>query len=250
MKPHPLLLLTTLFAVGTTPLLAQSIWTAGHGDIGIGYVGNEFEPHWHLGENNEEVIVDGVPVSDPLGFEYEPGDLIAQTSLSETRNSNSLWDPIGVNSGDTFYLFPETEDLSTPYVGIGTEELDPLDWSTNITLTLTGISGTGVTAGGIFSLYTLDSFLDPTFFMTTNDGITAGDAISVAANTHSHFNFAFTQLGTYNLTFEVSGTHSVDGPKTASATYTFEVVPEPGSLALFLLGSSALLLKRRRASAA
>ena len=260
MKPHPLLLLTTLFAVGTTPLLAQPIWTAGHGDIGIGYIdedgagpGTNFvlEPHWHLGEDGEVVVVDGVPISDLSGFEYAPGGLIARTGLSATRASGLLWEPIGVASGETFYLFPNPENPTTAYVGVGAEDLNPSDWNDGaVFLTLTGIAGSGVTAGGIFSFYELDGFGDPTFFMSTENGIDGTDVFTVIAGSHEHYNFAFSQIGIYDITFLVSGVHNVDGAKSTSATYTFEVVPEPGSLALFLLGSSALLLKRRRASAA
>ena len=44
-----------------------ALWTAGHGDLGIGYEDGELEPHWHLGHGNESVTLDGV--SAPLGAE-------------------------------------------------------------------------------------------------------------------------------------------------------------------------------------
>jgi surface-anchored protein len=127
--------------------------------------------------------------------------------------------------------------------------LDPLDWSTDFTITLTGISGSGVIAGGFFSLYTTDSFGDPVVSMASSDGISAADKTTLAAGGHAHYNFAFTQPGIYEVAFNITGTHAVDGAKSADATYKFEVVPEPTSLALLALGGGVLLLRRWRMAA-
>lgn len=244
MKTSKLAILAVVAAaVPLNSASAASIWTAGHGDLGIGYEAGELEPHWHLGEDGEEVVVDGSTISnDPEGFEYEPDGLIATTSMSAIRSLGSQWDPIGVAASGTYYVFPQVADLNTPYVGIGTEELDPLDWTGSLTLTLTGISGP---ANGKFSLYQTDGFGDPTFFMSTDDGVSGTDLVSLAAGGHQHYNWAFTEQGSYDLTFEIAGNHVLDGAKTATATYTFNVIPEPSSALLGAFGALALLRRRR-----
>ncbi len=236
----------TLVSAGIS--YGQTGWLAGHGDVGIGYEDGELEPHWHLGEDNESVRLGPTVQSfGPDGTEFEPDELIAKTGRIEARDADALWDFTGVAAGADLYVFPEVEDPTAPYVGIGTEELTVSDWSTDITLTLTSISGSGVDAGGEFSLYTIDTFSgDPVEIMSTNDGISSADAVSQAAGTHEHYNWAFTQLGRYDLTFEVTGTHATNGAEMATATYSFEAIPEPGTAALLLLPAFGWLVRRKR----
>jgi surface-anchored protein len=115
-----------------------------------------------------------------------------------------------------------------------------------VTVTLTGAAGSGITAGGQFSLW--QGSVTPNFFMSTFDGISGADSYTFAdltAEDHAHFNWAFTEEGIYDLTFEISGTHAGDGFKSATATYTFSVIPEPSSALLGAFGALALLRRRR-----
>ena len=219
------------------------LWTAGHGDLGIEYLGNgDFGPEWHLGEDNETVIIDGV--SQTLGVAgqgFDTDKLTAQTDRTETRPTGAAWNFTGAADGETLYVFPQTEDPTVPFLGIGTEELDPANWSTDLTYNLTSFSGPGT-----FSLYTTDPFGAPTMSLTTNGGLFG--SLSQAAGTHEHYNWAFTEIGTYKLTFGVSATHDTDGLVTGAETFTFSVVPEPSAFAgiagLFVL--AAVGLRRRR----
>jgi surface-anchored protein len=216
--------------------------TSGHVDmIGIAYDGTNFEPHSHAEPN---AIVDGNPVGNaPDGVEYAPGDLIVQVNSTTTRASGAEWSLIGVASGVSYNLLHETDIPGKPFVGIGAEELTAGDWlDGEIKIKLTGMTGP---AGGHFSLY--QGSVTPNFFMSTVDGITAADVfvLDLDVEDHAHFNWGFTEEGTYDLTFEISGTHTVDGPKAASATYSFSVIPEPSSALLGAFGALALLRRRR-----
>ena len=209
------------------------MWTAGHGDLGIGYEDGALEPHWHLGEDNESVTLDGV--SAPLGAEgeeYEADEIIPQRNLLQS---------IG---GSSYYVFPATESPTVPFIGFGTEELNPTDWTGSLTLSLTGASGPGS-----FSLFSIDSFGAVSTLMDSSDGFSTVDAITLAPETHTHHTWAFSQQGSYSLTFQVTGDHVSAGAQSASATYGFSVVPEPSTAGfLRVVVALALTVARRRVS--
>lgn len=248
---------TTTLSTGALALLpsvaSAALFTSGHADvIAVGYVDEdtpgvfEFEPHIHA----EGAIIDGVLVPDA---EFEPGEIttvVPQSTFdywttSGGRPAGNAWDPIGVAAGESFWFLPQSNSgpagaatLGAPFAGIGTEELAASDWSTDITITLDSVSGPGD-----FAMY-LDG-INPFFAMSTADGIDGTDAINIAAGNHEHYNWAFTAPGVYDVGVTISGTHVTDEAKTASATFQFQVVPEP-STALFGILSAGLLFRRRR----
>lgn len=237
---RPSLLLSAALA---TPLCAATI-TDGHVDIiGIGYVEESpgvfvLEPHTHV----EFGTVDGVGVND---VEYEAGDLtmLVPGSTLTAREVGGQWDPIGVAAGENHYFLPQSatqaDSLGSIFAGIGTEELNPLDWSTDISITLTGMTGPGEFALAQVVLGT------PTFYMSTADGISGADVYSQSADDHQHFNWYFTEAGDYSLTFDFAATHAEDGLQTATATYNFTVIPEPSAALLGVLGVLGLMRRRR-----
>ena len=212
--------------------------TSGHVDlIGIGYDLGDLFPHGHV----EGGTVDGNFLLDD---EFLPGDLTVQVSATVGRETGTAWNPVGVGSGVSFWRMAEENIPGEPYAGIGAEELDPSEWTSPITIALTGIVGP---TGAVFSFWQTDGFGVPTFYMSTLDGIDGADVFSMdlGVSNHQHFGWGFTALGDYQLTYEISGTHAVDGFKTASATYNISVVPEPSSALLAGLGGLALLRRRR-----
>jgi surface-anchored protein len=245
-----LLSCAALAALAPATASAQSVWSSEHGDFGIGYDAGALDPHVHL---HAGAVVNGSPLG--ADAEFAPGDILAYipSSKGAARAADPAWDFIGVSAGQTVWTFPATEDPTLPFIGFGAEELDPLDWTTSFTITLTGLSGSGVLAGGHFSAYTIDSFDNPDLIAISSfGGISGADVITLAAGGHTHYNLAFTQQGIYEATFLIQGIHAVDGPKSATATYTFGVaaIPEPSSAAALAgfgaLGLVALRRRRRR----
>jgi surface-anchored protein len=243
------LFLVSLFIPATAH--AASYLTAGHVDaIGIGFVGGELEPHSHASEG---AVIDGVTLLPGEEIEAEPGELVIVAPVGSyvLRETGTLWAPVGVGAGEGFWMLPESEQPGIPFAGIGLEELDPAEWASALTLTLTGAN---LPTGAAFSFWQTDPFGDPTFFVSTVDGISAADTISLAAGSHNHLGWGFTKPGTYELTFEIEGLHQPDLllpgiSKTATATYSFLVVPEPTVPLLAVLGVCPLLMRRRRQGA-
>lgn len=216
-----------------------AVYSSGHGDIGVGYEGGEFEPHWHL---DAGAIVDGSPLASEE--EYSPTEMIAQ--VTATRNSpNGLSSGIGVADGSLLYTMG---DSYQPNLGFGFEELEPGDWSSNISLTLTGWTTPSGAEAAIYTTNIAETSVFEIAYSTFNIGSTAGsNSVPFPAGSHFHFDWGFTDLGTYSFTFEWSGTHATDGLITASETFSFVVVPEPAQAGLIfsLFGIGAIFVSRR-----
>lgn len=216
---------------------AASLYTSGHGDLGIAYDGGAFELHQHL---HAGAVVDGLTLVDEA--EYAPDELVISVSNpSLPRPADSSFGFMGVIAGAPIWTLPAVQDLDRPFYSIASEELDPSDFTGNLTLTLLGMSGPGD-----FSLWEEDGFGGANALFATSDGIGPADILSLTPGDHSHFNWSFTQPGLYELTFKVDGIHNLDGAATDTATYTFQVTPEP-SRALFAgMGLTGLIMRRRR----
>jgi surface-anchored protein len=233
--------LTAVFAGAALSLSAgPGIYSSGHGDIGLAY-DQGWEFHIHLGP---QAILDGSPVGNPPdGLEFEPEDVIIRVpGPTVLRPAGSQWNPVGNNAGDPIWFLPPTQDPLKPYLGISTEELESSDWLLNdVSLRLEAMSGPGH-----FSLWTLDSFGQPSFVFSTANGIENSGVYFPILESHAHFTWGFTEPGTYELTFKASGTHRIDGFVTGMETISFEVIPEPGTLALLGFGAVAVAFVCRR----
>jgi surface-anchored protein len=73
--------------------------------------------------------------------------------------------------------------------------------------------------------YQVTEFGAPVVSLNSRDGITGADAVTVAAGSHAHRNWAFSAPGVYRITLQAAGTLSA-GPEVVSAptTFLFEVL--------------------------
>jgi surface-anchored protein len=236
-----LLLIISATSFAPQFLYAFSIYTAGHGDIGVGYsTVDGLDPHWHIGNG---ATVDGNPLA--VGAEFEADALIARTSA--TRLS-----PIGsaalLGIPDSTLIYVAGSSTYQPNLGISAEELNPGDWTGDITLSLTGWD---IPVGAAFALYSTnlaDTTITDSIFSTFDGTATVlGNELPLTPGDHAHFQWAFTHLGDYELTFQWSGTHAVDGFQSVTESFTLSVVPEHSSYAVWImLISGAFVLRRRR----
>ena len=221
----------TLALCLTQPLFAASLITGGHIDVpAFGYdTIDGFEPHFHNEGGSDGVIINGVREENDT--EYAPNELTVFVNPLSTTS-------LGATS---YYWLPETETAAAtnnvPFVGIGLEELNLADWDGG-TVTLTLLSATGP---GEFRLWQDDGFGGAIDYLDTLNNVTS---FSLTPGSHTHYNWGFTELGIYNLEFEISGTHADDDFQSAFAIFTY-AVPEPSS-ALLGLGGLLLAFRRRR----
>lgn len=212
--------------------IAASLITGGHIDgPAFGYDSVDgFEPHFHNEGGADGAIIGGTRVT--ADTEYEPDELIVFVRPTSTTSLG----------GTSYFWLPETESAAfandVPFMGIGLEELEVSDWVSGIvSISLINISGPGE-----FRLWQDDGFGGAIDFINTDGGSTTFD---LAAGSHTHFNWGFTELGTYQLEWGISGNHVIDGAQSGSAVYTY-AVPEPSTVLLTFGAALFFGLRRRR----
>lgn len=223
---HGFTLLAGLLAAGASVRSATPL-TTGHADVGIGYESGAFNLHVHDEVND---------------IEYSPADaLLVVRSAALQRSPGGDYRFLGP-VGTPVWVLPKVQNPDLLFLGIGAEELAPADWMGTLQFSLKSVSGPGS-----FYLWNSDAFGRPEVLMDSADGIGPGDRTSVIPGSHAHLNWGFSEPGSYSIAFEAAGVHVMDGPQVSGpVAYHFQVVPEPGTLALTALGSGVLLLLIRR----
>ena len=232
-----------VLALGTSTQAQSFVYSAGHGDIGLAYDAGALELHGHL---HAGAVVDGVALG--ADAEYTPsGFTILVPDPSIARPAGATWDFTGATSGAPLWFLPQSQDASKPFLGFGSEELVPAEWTGSISITLDSVSGPGQ-----FSAWQNGTFGTPSVNMSTADGISASDQILLTAGGHAHYNVGFTAPGLYEVTFTAAGVHAMDGPVSDTGKFVFAVqaVPEPSEYALVAgIAGAAFAAWRRRKTA-
>lgn len=229
MKP-PVFVTSLLFSLAPLSLPGAVVISGGHIDApAFGYDPLDgFEPHFHNEGGPNGAIVDGVRMEEE--GEFEADEAILKVALTSTTTLN----------GNTYFWLPDDPiaalNNDVPFVGIGLEELEVADWAGALTLRLSGFSGPGK-----FLLWTSDVFGDPAILLDSED---LSKTFQLAAGSHSHFNWGFSEAGIYELTFAISGAHVTEGAVNGAGTFLL-AVPEPSTALLGALGALALLRRRR-----
>lgn len=240
----------TSLAVSATVASAQALYyTAGHGDFGVSYTPGDttFGLHWGL---DAGATVDGETLT--IHTEYAPDELIAWTTATNTTPSNSAsW--LGVTGGSTVYRLGTDSyppNLGFNSSGAGSDE-QWFDSTLNITLV-----GWTTPEGGEVAFLSGSTPSASTLFSTYDPGSTINDntwEFDMGVG-HAHLVGYFSVAGTYELTFNWSGTYIGDGtiePVEVSGTGTFVIqvgeiaVPEPATYAaIFGVATLALAMWR------
>jgi surface-anchored protein len=244
------IIVVLLLALVTLNLLSSQssadLIAGGHWDFELAYVGGSWDPHWHNHDDDEEkdlddTVVRGVFDSSAMGVDSP-----------SIRPAGPPWDFTGTSAGSTVYVFPAFDaQPELPFLGIGTEEIGSGVFVGN-TIALEFLGIVDGPLGGAFSMWGSTGFSTIPHFSSSNPSLTVnGNQYNANVGGHNHFNLGFTQVGQYELSFNLSGT-LVGGGVTQSGPFSvrFEVltaVPEPSSLMMLGVSSfGAFFIRRRR----
>jgi surface-anchored protein len=229
-----------------TALATPLIYTSGHADVGVGYHDGDLEPHWHT---HAGAVIDGVPTT--TDGEYAPAGMIARTTATRLTPSGGggLSALLGVPDGTQVWVMGST--TYQPDAGWGADELNAADWDGKITVTFNP-SLSSFPSGGAFGLYTTNiagtNVVDKLFSSVSAGATDFSNTLELTPGAHTHFQWAFTKAGDYDLNFTWTGTHKTDGLKTTSATFGVQAVPEPSTVAMLAMAGGAVAvgaLRRR-----
>ena len=218
-----LLTLATVVLAMISPATAQTIYT-GHWDISAHKHGSLLELSLHNHDLESEY---------PLGSSVISYDFGASSPTSVSVGDSNL---------GLLYVSPEDEiaadDSAMPFIGFSAEELAS-PFTGTVTFTMTGFTYTGSGTGNFYL------FEGTSLFWDSRAGVGNYGSFSVNVGSHGHGEFGFSDLGLYEITLQASGN---DGSPVSgeSATFRFDVVPEPTCGTLLLTAFSVGMSFRRR----
>ena len=205
---------------------------------------------------------------DDNGVTYSPSNVILDvlSPAQGLRPASSAFDFIGVAAGQNFWRLPQNQNPNLLYLGVAgygvsSGSIDSYDASAEsggrvsgtgpwTKLTLDSVKGAGGTAApGFFSVWQSGDSGPNVAMSSFSGGVNSDDALWIVAGGHSHYNWAFTAPGTYEVSFRPSvhqGGATVSSPD--AFTFLFNVqsaaIPEPATLTLILLPLVGIVLRR------
>ncbi|MFG0255382.1 MAG: FG-GAP-like repeat-containing protein, partial [Rhodopirellula sp. JB053] len=213
-----------------------NFFTQGHGDIGVGYSDGQWDMHAYV---------------DDLYTEFAPDEvlIVGGPDSKVTAPSDTAYDFLGAEAGSEIYVLPQSNVPATiPDLGIGAGGInsdamasyfndDPRVDSTGSWVELQVVD-VRLPEGGQFSLYS-SGVEEPNVWVASSDGIDDQDAVFAFANSHGHYNWAFTKPGIYEIDLFASGFADQNGNGTYDegddrytesgiVTYYFSIDPPEG----------------------
>lgn len=249
-----------LVGIGSSGLQGQSIiHTAGQADWTFFY---------NSGENSFDVVFrnKGTTVAEELtspiistrrgaGDDYAFDNITARLTQAPQLSFGGTDYYVSPRNGEGGLSLHE-DSASEPDFGIRTRFEETIEGAnvaqfSSFTMTLDWSTSTRP-AGAEFVLFSLDELDEPfALFDTASDSFSSGLTIWG----HDHYHWGFSQQGEYSLNFTFVGELMGGGfSDVGSSTVNFEVIPEPGTMALlFGLGALGLVsvyrLRRTKVSA-
>ena len=145
----------------------------------------------------------------------------------------SFLGPVGAST----WILPQTQNTSLLYLGFSTENKTAIaGWNaigvtpgaryrgyssgTFVGNTL-AVSLLSVQGPGNFAVYSVNGSGTPTVYINSGNGITSDDKVPLPPISHTHYNWAFSAKGFYQITLQAQGTRSSDNAVITSPPTTF-----------------------------
>ena len=228
-KLTPWMLLGLLLALSCYDVArATTTISSGHTDI--------FEAEYEQVGTNAPTIHLGVHTDTG---HYEPADVLLEVGNAAYRSSDGFSADITTLLGANAWILPvdleQAANLGLIEAGVAKAGFP----AGSVTFTMVGA---GPANPGNFALFTAGSSIR--LSATGSEVGTSGFSITTG---HIHYNWGFSAPGTYTFDLKASYTDANFGVlESATETYTFNVIPEPSSSTLLLIGLVGWVATRKR----
>ena len=228
-KLTPWMLLGLLLALSCYDVArATTTISSGHTDI--------FEAEYEQVGTNAPTIHLGVHTDTG---HYEPADVLLEVGNAAYRSSDGFSADITTLLGANAWILPvdleQAANLGLIEAGVAKAGFP----AGSVTFTMVGA---GPANPGNFALFTAGSSIR--LSATGSEVGTSGFSITTG---HIHYNWGFSAPGTYTFDLKASYTDANFGVlESATETYTFNVIPEPSSSTLLLIGFVGWVATRKR----
>ena len=218
--------------VNAGTVLAVTTLSDGHIDV--------FEVHYDSSVSPTEFALH---IHDHVSkAHFEPADVILQVNESSYFAS-----PAGLISilGSAAYILPATEESDMLYGGVAAT--GPIGVFQSDRFKIQMVSA-GSANPGNFSMYRFSSAGDLQVGLQSIGGSVSVNEVTIPIGGHEHWNWGFSAPGTYTFQLQGLGVKSTDSSilGTALELFTFNVIPEPSSSTLLLIGFVGWVATRKR----
>jgi surface-anchored protein len=235
-KFSPCLLLAMLLALSCYDVARATTTisriSSGHVDI--------FEAEYENDGTNAPTVHLGVHTDTG---HYEPGDVLLEVGNSAYRSTVGFSTDVTGILGSSAWILPANvyEALDLGLIEAGVKKVGFPFLTDSVTFTMVAAGGANP---GNFALFSSSASSAIRLSATESDVRTSSFSY---AGSHGHYNWGFSAPGIYTFDMKASYTDSLFGAlESATETYTFNVIPEPSSSTMLLIGLVGWVSTRKR----